>query len=107
MDQNGIAYLAIWLCDILRDPREIQSLEQRKQVQKWLPFIVNAEVTGQPTQVIDLVTRQPVIGADGQPVVITPGNIVGREFYLTLEPGTKASKKGKVFDNESWTPVTE
>jgi hypothetical protein len=102
MNQNGIAYLAIWLCDVLG----VQGLENRKQVQKMLPFIVNAEVTGQPTQVIDLVTRQPMKNPDGSIVTVTPGNIVGREFYLNIEPGSKPSKKsGKVYDVETWTPV--
>lgn len=104
MNQNGIAYLALWLCDVLG----VQGLEQRKQVQRMLPFIVNAEVTGQPTQVIDLATRQPVVGADGQPLVVTPGNIVGREFYLSVEQGSKPSKKtGKIYDIETWTPVQD
>lgn len=98
-DKDGLPYLAQWLGQVLG----ANSKEERATVKALLPFIVMSEVAEQPIGVVDATTGQPILGADGQQVVVQPGLIRGHKYHLSVIEGKPSKKTGKVYTDEIWT----
>jgi hypothetical protein len=96
-DSESLPYLSIWLGQTLG----ARTKEERLQVKSLLPFIVMSEVSCQPVPVVDVITRQPVMGANGEQLVMQPGTIVGHRYHVSVFPGKE--KDGKRFTDETWT----
>ena len=100
VSKEDTTYLAQWLCVMLG----AKTKEERLQVKMMQPFIVTAELTGQPCPVFDAVTRQPILGDNGQQAVVPPtGMLTGHNFHLSVTAPTEPSKNGKFYNKQVWT----
>ena len=84
---GDMVYIAKWLCDLIGARTEID----RATAKTLLPQLIAA-----------MVENQTKMGPRGEQV----SSLIGQRFRLSIQPGSKPSKKtGKLYDQEYWAPA--